>query len=969
MSINFSIPNTPSLTKTTPDKGGSIFVPDIKYLIQFSKGDLGIADNITKSAILKTVNTSKSTKIASTYLKMAGGKTDDTNKYFKDGKVVIPESSLQLSSENNQAGLKALEKSLIQSIFDSQKPYMDMVSELSNILIFVEDIIARTLSLGGKSMKPKTNPRALGYKESGKTKTEEELSKLKSLSKSNNNSSQNNNGNIQNDKNWQIESIKYSTGDFNPNVNYTYEYIDVIENDLNLNGTASINTKSKYPKNIIIAVFDNEGNVINNIDDYNLLWLKTNKWFGNFQYLKTTNIDDINFYFNYFKEYAEENIPNELNQETKNSIINKVNDYNTEDDYKNVKDYISNLMNDCYLKSAKYTNESLLDATNNKGIKSKVNIDTNPFKPKKIKYNGSDIWINPESDYDLKMIRCDYIEKQNDNDINTNNLLSKDFYGVDDNDNESIGYINRNKNNDKINDKITINGVVVNHKTYFILEGVLSDENEQSYESKNSNGNNFSYYRKKSFFTAPSQFIKLIIQISSKLVPSINSIKDIGSDPIKFVTDIMKSNLGDNNKTKDIKFSFFSSDFVSKFNNIKNTENKKDFIKNSILKNYVVLNKDNTYRFLFSGTGMSILNNIKIKYNTDEKMITSTSSNILPYDKNNLDNNIKFNTLKFTSNESETIDYIGGYDPNKKYTYIYVDRYVLDLLKEGQDLEDSGDLLNALDKYNEAVKLDPNNPTLKDKIDNLKKVITTYGGNPLFGFILNMMTMPLQIVFGVIEEITNILKKFTNPAKLQDAIKDLVSFKIFPGGLTPTDFFTPKSMLKLANIEFNVDLFIKWVSSVKTLPIEEYDLNKIIKLPFVISFPKYSAKQFEALIFGKGNIPNLIPLKMLTSILKIFEGVVNAIISFFWALLGLSGLLDKPVLKFTKSSNDDLSAGDIMSILNGTYNDIINPNSTSNSDFIYKINLPDGRTINQLNRIELQEFITKNNNFIYEYKI
>ena len=231
-----------------------------------------------------------------------------------------------------------------------------------------------------------------------------------------------------------------------------------------------------------------------------------------------------------------------------------------------------------------------------------------------------------------------------------------------------------------------------------------------------------------------------------------------------------------------------------------------------------------------------------------------------------------------------------------------------------------------------------------------------------------MITMPLEIVIGIVEEIVKILKKFTSPTTLKDAITDLVSFKIFPGGLNPTDFFKPTSVLKLAKISFNIDLFMSWISTILVAPLESYDLNKIIQLPFVTSFPTYDAAGFKSLIFGhKGKKPNILPLKMLTGILKIFEGIINAIISFFWALMGIAGILKKPVLKFTKDSNTDISASDIQALVNGTYTDILDPNSDTdnNYNFIYNIQLPDGRTLRQLDTVELQQFIDDNSEFTY----
>ena len=996
MSINFSIPNTPSLTKTTPDSTQTIFVPDIKYLLKFSQGDLGIADAIRTNTIMNTVTRSKSPTVATTYLKSAGGVVSSPDKYVKNGKISIPQSALSLDPSKNQAGLKALEKSIIQSIFDSQKPYMDMFSQLSNVLISVEDIIARVLCLADKSLKPATNPRALGYKKNGKVVTKDSLAQLDSLRQNtpdvnNTNSGTNisNNNSIPNNEHWEVESIVYSTGVFNPNVNYTYEYIDEVQVNPVITGTTSEPNTTNLPQTLIIAVFDNNGNlitddVINNGSD-NLSWIKNSgKWFGSFNYLSSNDNDNLTLFTQYYNDYAVENAPSDLSASDKKNLTDQVNTYVTSNNYQDVREQITNLKSNCFFSTVKFTNTNLLNTINNSGVTQQISFKQ-AFAPKKLNINGNDIWINPESDYDLKLIRCDSVSKYNDNDITNINPYSTDIYGVDDNDQEQIGQIYRNQNSDTSNDEILDRfGSVLYHKTYFVLEGIVTTNNNQSYDVVNSGSSNtnsnFSYYRKKDFFSAIKRFIDLIILIASKLTPAISAISKIGTNPIAFVTNIMLSNLGDNNGTKDIKFSFFSTEFIKKFSSLKGAPNKSDIIKNSILKNFVLLKKDGTYKFLLSGAGFSLLNNIKIGFSMGQNMTTATASSVYPVtptpnnlSNSNLSSTVNYSTLKFQSyNSSETIDYIGGYDPSKTYTYIYVTEYELGILQDAQNLENSGDLNGALDKYNEAQKLDPANKTITDKIDALKKLIASFGGNSLFGFILNMITMPLQIVLGIIEQIITIIKKFTSPKTLQSAISDLVAFKIFPGGLSPTDFFTPTNVLKVAKISFNINLFTSWIASLATNPLSTYDLNKIIQVPFVSSFPKYNAKQFKSLVLGHGNGPvNMLPLKMLTGILKIFEGIINAIISFFWALMGIGGLIKQPILKFTKDSNSDISASDIQALLNGTYTDIIDPNSPDapNYNFIYNVQLPDGRTLRQLDKTELEEFIKEHSNFTYQYKI
>jgi hypothetical protein len=987
MAINFSIPNIPSFTKTKPDGKNIIFVPDVKYLSEFSKGDLGIADAINKKTISNNISSAKNKNEAETYLKNAGGSVDSLDNYLNNGKYIVPVSAIKLSPSKNQSGLKALEKSVIQSIFDTQKPYMELIGQLSNVLITVEDVIARALALPAKSLKPATNPRALGYKKNKKVSTKNELAKLKSLSDNDTNSEDPNkigtiyskNGNLDN-YHYEIESTVYSTGTFKEGVDYTYEYIDInnIEPIISNTNQEEEDEISKLPKTLVVAVFDEKGNMISdsNIRDnvYNLSWLKTSKkWFGNFNYLSDNEVDNINLYKNYYEGYTRDNLPVNMRGIEKNKIVNRVNELNSTNNNKNIRDQI-----DGYKKEGFFPSLKLKDDTSVKSMEFYVN--RKAFAAKKININGVNTWIDPESDYEFKLIKCDATPKDNDDNLTKDLPFSDSIYGSDSV--SDIGQIYRNSNSDGDNDKIqpepgkkTRFGPK-DSKTYYILEGILADNNNQSFDAINKvdNGNSsFKYYRKPAFFGVIKQFIKLIIQIATKITPAVKTIADIASNPTNFVTTIMTGNLGDNSGTKGIKFMFFSSEFVKKFGSLKllDSKGKKSVINNSVLKNYVVLKKDGTPKFLLGGSGNSHLKNKKIGNSVNGDMAFTSFSSVYPVEpkSNNLSDKLDYSNLKFTSyNESETIDYIGGYNPNITYDYIYVTKIVLNLLAEAQDLEDAGDYDKALSKYNEAHKLDPNNKTISDKIDDISKKVDTFGGNTLFSFILNMITLPMEIVLGIVEQIVKIISGFSSPTTLKDSIADLVSFKIFPGGLKPLDFFTPIGMLKLAKIEFNIALFISWVSGILVSPLASYDLNKIIKLPFVTKFPTYTTKEFKSLIFGHGTKINMLPLKMLNSILRIFEGIINAIISFFWALMGLAGLYKKPKLKFTKDSNSDISGEDLQALLNGTYTDVVDPNAeiSPNYDFIYNIKLPDGRTVRQLDSIELENFILQNTNFQYQ---
>ena len=139
--INFSLPIIPSFTKTEADKlvpakiwDGSVtqqllFLPDIKVLTNFAKGEIGIADGLIKKMIFSNASRIQNPETLDLFLKKSGGKLKKPSEnYFKDGKIAINPEDIELTEiPGNLGGLKSLEKTLFQSIFETQKPYMEII--------------------------------------------------------------------------------------------------------------------------------------------------------------------------------------------------------------------------------------------------------------------------------------------------------------------------------------------------------------------------------------------------------------------------------------------------------------------------------------------------------------------------------------------------------------------------------------------------------------------------------------------------------------------------------------------------------------------------------------------------------------------------------------------------------------------------------------------------------------------------
>jgi hypothetical protein len=299
MAIEFSLSNNPTF-----------LVPDIKYLVKFVNGDLGIQDKMKTNTVLKNVASVESVEELNQFKGLMGfDLKGDPKNYIKDGKAKVKSSDIILDKSFDTGGLKAFEKTLLQSIFETQKPYAEIFTQTVGCLIKVEDVIARVLSAGGRSLKPKRNPKALGYKPGRRTDLNIALSKLKSLKeirdiKGVTQSQPNINkdsiassqilSNSPNGFRYEILSTDYSTGQFDSNYQYTYEYIDIIDDTIlesylsedGVDVTEEDNVEDEKPKVMVFGIFDSNGNTVNPDKVPNWL-LKSGKWFGQFDMMST----------------------------------------------------------------------------------------------------------------------------------------------------------------------------------------------------------------------------------------------------------------------------------------------------------------------------------------------------------------------------------------------------------------------------------------------------------------------------------------------------------------------------------------------------------------------------------------------------------------------------------------------------------------------------------------------------------
>ncbi len=270
-----------------------LVLPNTDYIQKFAEGDLGISDGFIKNMLAKNFNSpiaQKDEKVFRQFAKINKIEIDDINKYKKGNKFVFPKSEIKIPDEFNMTGFKAFEKTTLQSIFETQKPFVEIVGIAIGSVAKAEDVIARVMPFFGnpltvKSRKPVGNagagssrPKAIGYK--GAAETKSSLQKLEAIRTKDdiqvntNNTNPNNIDltiNTQTDNqsgitstSWKIISTVYSTGTFDPNVEYNYTYInlpadkelpDVPEPDLE-----DTDPYQNYkPKSIIFGIYDSKG--------------------------------------------------------------------------------------------------------------------------------------------------------------------------------------------------------------------------------------------------------------------------------------------------------------------------------------------------------------------------------------------------------------------------------------------------------------------------------------------------------------------------------------------------------------------------------------------------------------------------------------------------------------------------------------------------------------------------------------
>ena len=304
--VSLALPGKPSAISKSVNgtQPALLLIPNLDFLRSFVKGDVGIAQGIMTNSLFTNINSPAAANdemVARKFAEINRLEIGDIGKYKKpDGKIKIPKSEIQPSSAFDMTGLKATEKTILTSIFETQKPYMEIAKIVVDLMVKSEDIVARIMPLlsinplTSKSEKPivkdggSNGTKAIGYRNGEEIK--KILAELEKVSKIGGKLTVNKDGTTSKDrkpavektgeadfsekdlagtgKKWKIISTVYSTGEYNPDIEYAYSYNilppdDEGPNNLTPEAADEDNPFDKYkPKRIILGIFDSDGKPI-----------------------------------------------------------------------------------------------------------------------------------------------------------------------------------------------------------------------------------------------------------------------------------------------------------------------------------------------------------------------------------------------------------------------------------------------------------------------------------------------------------------------------------------------------------------------------------------------------------------------------------------------------------------------------------------------------------------------------------
>lgn len=896
MAVKFSLVPGPSLD--------IVGIPDLEVFKKFIGGDLGIADNIREQFIQKTS------------IGIDGEELDTFNGL--------------MSNNGIDNGIKSLEKTIIQSVFESQKPYIEVAKSVLDSLVVTEDMIAAVLAgFNSKSLKPISNPESL-YSKLNKVKDDlDEVNRICKLrTNSFSNTSQNermdgiqidtlndlyNNNPMKSNRNINIEtmnsdttfdfitvSVYYSTGVYIEDVPYKYSY-RYLSSDTDpyiniLNNIDSSIEPTVIPRNLIedmkpVIIFDvwvdEDGNGINfrkisenEID--NLPWSIQDKWVGEWESWDKNPIA--------FQQQYTEHVINKLNeqldgsdieQDDRNDILDIVLDSIPFNDTENNINFHSEMMN-----SSIYSLGG-----DDIPITAKWN-SLNKFglKPRKI----NNIWYDPEIDYDLQIIRITPDSAEHSSNINiTGNPLSNKYNSINIKDILLPGDYDATKFKfiSHVGDSVTnrirhansyYNGtnMVYDKKIYYVIEGVHRDRMEL-FDSSGSNSGSDPLTKSKKYYKfgkpkvrlarsivyVVSRFIKFMGSYVVKAITQIKKTISLFTKPHNFIFEILMEKVSDS-------FSSFAPNVIDKISTLRHMtdiEEKVSFVENDVdLKQLIAIDSDGNYRAIFDGTGMISFLGTGLGVGT------------------------KGLSPKLTINNAPDIEEL----------ILSADNYVESADTLGYDSSDEVERINlklkAMEKLQLAQLIEPDNIEVKEKMDELQ-TNTGVQTNIMFQSVMEMVSLPIKIITKVIEYILDFFKSL-RPRNIATKIPKFLTFEWI------MDFFKPSAVLDLMGIKLNPSKLSEWKSEIDSniFDINNYDTSQVFSFPIAGKLDTYNTNELPSLLEGGNKI-----LLMINGLFKIIQEIVNSILCFLFNVFNIDSIIKCPKIKLAQLTDASLSSDNI----------------------------------------------------------
>lgn len=1004
-----------------------LLIPDIDYLLKFAEGDISIYDTMKNGFIYKALQSAEfpTKESIDTFMNRGGFETtNDTDSYQNSNnssRFNIPEGDINLS-ESPDMGLKAMEKVILKSIFETQKPYMEFIPKAIKLFTTLEDVSCRVLGLIDRSLKPQFNEKSLTYK---LNKSKDKLDKLQNLGKDKKNpfgdltkedkfngidlrsvegeNRQETESLSDHNYKWEIVSTEYSTGNYIEGIDYTTIYRDILEDPIILDNSSNdippIEEDEK-PPTIIFAYYNNKGEITNPPKQ----WIDRNyrvnsvgpgrtKWYGQFEQLSES---DSSEYDNFLKNMISDRLGKRV--KNKENLVNTI--------FRFAKplideEFIEEGNENCFMNLVSKRRDGLeLGNDSNTDVNRVTNGRKRMFLPKTINYKGKEVIIDPEADYNLQIIKLvptKDIWEGGSRDVNNNKLkrttpLVSNYKGVNISDlldRSEYQYKGPSPRGEKARVHKVPTYKYDNTKVSYLIEGVLNT-NPKNMDSGSEEDNDSKWYRKGAIFGAVKVFIDSIIEIFINLIPEVKKLLKLFKSPHELLFDVFFSKL-------ETDFEAFTKNLLEKFSSLSNYSDKferAEFIKNDPdLKKYVSLDEDLNYRFILDGfSGMELLgymfginitnfipklvleksNNFSLK--SSKESINPTTLPTQP--RNNIDGdggnkdgdgNIEANMRKENPDGTYTWETIsteystGDFIKDIDYNYIYITEDVEKLLSKGDELFEQAIKSNDKDKAIDSLT-EYNMALEKDPNNSLiKNKINEL--KEKFKLELNMiLQLLMNIVSLPIKIVFSILQEFLqlfeDLAKILKIPETLEKFLSFEWILK---YVKPDAIMDLIGLTFDPQLLFTWLDKIKSNTISddyEFDLSKVCSIPLLAKLPTVNKQQLE--------IMKTKPLELMTGLFKLLELLIEGILCFIWNILNLDVIIPCPKFPLSKFASANLSPKKLAELLDGA-SDPLNDDNTSYK-LVYDIKLPDGSIVKGLNYAELQNFIKDNQEFNYEVR-